>query len=156
MCSHRLCIQRDADGQQQLGGGKRDFCSNCCPLDLIEGSGSSACLCAGTKAHLRPPRLTIAFLDTSAPGLSRLGNEIGSEREVQLGWPSPGRKKAAKEKKQVQKLEQKRKVKPCVRCRPRHRSSQAGVEARASLTLPHALSNSGDGRFIPPRLCRKG
>lgn len=48
MCSHLLCIRRDADGQYQSQAGKRDFCSNCCLLDAVEGSSGSTCLCAGT------------------------------------------------------------------------------------------------------------
>lgn len=42
--------------------------------------------------------------------MSCLGNEISSEWEVQSSWPSPGRKRAAKEK-QIQKLEWKKKKK---------------------------------------------
>lgn len=63
---------------------------------------------ARVQALSPPVPTTISFLNTSPLRMSCPGNEISSEWEVQPSWPSPGRKRAAKEK-QIQKPEKKKK-----------------------------------------------
>jgi len=61
--------------------------------------------------------------------MSRLGNETSSQCEARPSRPSPGRKKGTEEK-QLQRLEQKIKVKLCARCHPCHPTAHPRQQRR--------------------------
>lgn len=71
--------------------------------------------------------------------MSCQANEISSEWEVQPSWPSPGRKRAAKEK-QIQKLGKKS-----------FKKRLNAVCAAVPVTPPTPNSHGREGWLVPPR-----